>query len=284
MPYAYPIDSVVTFDTAGTPSYDRGVNSKTLRKIYNLFMQNGIFLQTNNDFVVTAGNSGYTIVVGSGSCIIEGCMKIIENARTLTVQNSDTNYDRIDTVVLRLNLNQAVRDIDLYISQGTASASPVRPELTRDASVYELGLADIFVAKNTQTMSQKRITDTRLDTERCGIVTAITQFDTTNLYNQIQADLQSFQDVNQVAYSVWAQQMQTTYQNWQTEYEETLMTWFNHIQGQIGNDAAVNLQAQIDALKYIYQKDKTVYIPTTVASKVDSTLVFANPVQQTEQP
>lgn len=282
MPYAYPIDSVVTFDTSGTPSYDRGVNSKTLRKIYNLFMQNGIFLQTNNDFVVTAGNSGYTIVVGSGSCIIEGCMKIIENARTLTVQNSDTNYDRIDTVVLRLNLNQAVRDIDLYISQGTASASPVRPELTRDASVYELGLADIFVTKNTQTMSQKRITDTRLDTERCGIVTAITQFDTTNLYNQIQSDLQSFQNVNQAAYSVWAQQMQTTYQNWQTEYEETLMTWFNHIQGQIGDDAAVNLQAQIDALKYIYQKDKTVYMPTTVASKVDSTLVFANPVQQTE--
>ena len=60
------------------------------------------------------------------------------------------------------------------------------------------------------------------------------------------------------------------------------MAWFNHIQGQISNDAAVNLQAQIDALKYIYQKNKTVYIPTTVASKVDSTLVFANPVQQTK--
>lgn len=249
MPYAYPIDSVVTFDTAGTPSYDRGVNSKTLRKIYNLFMQNGIFLQTNNDFVVTAGNSGYTVTVGSGSCIIEGCMKIMENARTLTIQSSDTNYDRIDTVVLRLNLNQAVRDIDLYISQGTASASPVRPELTRDASVYELGLADIFVAKNTQTMSQQRITDTRLDTERCGIVTSITQFDTTNLYNQIQADLQSFQENNEASFTAW-----------QKGFQEGLLAWFEEMKDQLSSDAAVNLQNQINSMKVRHQ-GKTLYIP-----------------------
>ena len=250
MAYAYPIDSIVTFDTAGTPSYDRGVNSKTLRKIYNLFMQNGIFLKTNNDFVVTAGTSGYTVSVGAGSCIIEGCLKIIESARTLTIQASDTNYDRIDTVVLRLNLNQAVRDIDLYISQGTPSASPSRPELTRDASVYELGLADIFIAKNTQTMSAQRITDTRLDSNRCGIVSAVSQFDTTNLYNQIQNDLQNFQENNEASFTEWKQTFQTD-----------LLAWFEGMKDQLSSDAAVNLQNQINAMKVRHQ-GKTLYIPS----------------------
>lgn len=249
MAFAYPIDSIVTFDTQGTPSYDRGVNSKTLRKIYNLFMQNGIFLKTNNDFVVTAGSSGYTVSVGSGSCIIEGCMKIIESARILTIQASDTNYDRIDTVVLRLNLNQAVRDIDLYISQGTPSASPSRPELTRDASVYELGLADIFVAKNTQTMSAQRITDTRLDSDRCGIVSAVTQFDTTNLYNQIQSDLQNFQENNEAAFTIWQQ-----------GFQAELLAWFEGMKDQLSSDAAVNLQNQINAMK-VRHEGKTLYIP-----------------------
>ena len=280
MSYAYPIDSIVTYDSSGIPSYDRGVDSKTLRKIYHLFLQNGIFLKTDNDFIVTAGSSGYAVVVGTGSCLIEGCMKMIETARTLVVQSPDTEYDRIDSVVLRLNLNISVRDIDLYVLQGTPSANPARPSLTRDASIYELGLADIFVAKNTEEISQKRITDTRLDTTRCGVVTSLLDFDTDNLYYQVQADLQDFQTTHQQIYSIWAQNMQTEYESWQSDYETTLNAWFENMKGQITKDAAVNLQSQIDDLKYIYQKDKTVYIPSTVASVVDTTLVFANPVTQ----
>ena len=77
----------------------------------------------------------------------------------------------------------------------------------------------------TATIAQERITDTRLDTARCGIVAAInSKIDTTALYNQIQADLASFKGTEQAEF----------------------LAWFENIKGKLSGDVAANLQAQIE--------------------------------------
>jgi len=47
------------------------------------------------------------------------------------------------------------------------------------------------------------------------------------------------------------------------------------MQGQISEDAAVNLQTQINSLKYFYVQDGILYIPNTRASVVDGILVVS---------
>lgn len=64
----------------------------------------------------------------------------------------------------------------------------------------------------------------------------------------------------------------------QTEFD----TWFDHIQGQLGDDAAGNLQNQIDSIKYFYVIEKTLYIPNTAASVSEGVLTLGTTTAPTE--
>ena len=230
----FPFDSHVTFESDGTPVYDRAITSAPLRKLIAKLLTDGILPNPSTNLQVEAG-SGMNVVVNSGFAICAGGLKLEENQRTLAIQAADSNYDRIDTVVLRWNDNDSERICDLYIVEGIPAASPLRPELTRTESIWELGLADLFINKNSSAISNHRITDTRYETARCGIISAISEFDTTTLYQQVQADLAGFKASEQADF----------------------ITWFNDIKGQLSEDAAGNLQKQIGTLESLKTEVKT---------------------------
>lgn len=185
---SFPWDSLVEgFDEeTGFPLYDRGYSAEQLRDVYATFFSNGVFLNEANAFQVTP-SAGMNLIVASGKCLINGTVGYEANMRELAIQASDNTYDRIDTIVLRWNANIDTRNIDLYVRQGVAQAIPVRPTLVRNETVYELGIADIYVNAKAGAISAARITDTRLQTARCGAVTPFATIDTTTFYNQIQA-------------------------------------------------------------------------------------------------
>lgn len=230
----FPFDSHVTFESDGTPVYDRAITSAPLRKLIAKLLTDGVLPNPSTNLQVEAG-SGMNVVVNPGFAICAGGLKLEENQRTLAIQAADSNYDRIDTVVLRWNDNDSERICDLYIVEGMPAASPLRPELTRTESIWELGLADLFINKNSSAISNQRITDTRYETARCGIISAISEFDTTTLYQQVQADLAGFKASEQADF----------------------IAWFDDIKGQLSEDAAGNLQKQIGTLEALKTEVKT---------------------------
>ena len=230
----FPFDSHVTFESDGTPVYDRAITSAPLRKLIAKLLTDGVLPNPSTNLQVEAG-SGMNVVVNPGFAICAGGLKLEENQRTLAIQAADSNYDRIDTVVLRWNDNDSERICDLYIVEGTPAASPLRPTLTRTESIWELGLADLFINKNSSAISNQRITDTRYESARCGIISAISEFDTTTLYQQVQADLAGFKASEQADF----------------------IAWFNDIKGQLSEDAAGNLQNQIGTLESLKTEVKT---------------------------
>lgn len=191
---SYPFTSQVTYDEQGLPLYDRAVDSEFLRKVFARYFSDGVFYKPTSALQVVA-DSGMQVKVNPGCCHIQGAIGIEDAQRTLVVQAAEA-LDRIDTVVARLDLSVAVRSIDLYVVKGTAGESPQAPALTRDSTIWELGLANIFVAKNTATISQQRITDTRLDTSRCGVVAqTIGDLDTEPYYTQLAAMIEDLREV-----------------------------------------------------------------------------------------
>lgn len=165
---SYPFTSQVTYDENGLPRYDRAIGSDFLRQVFAQYFSDGVFYEPASALQVTV-DTGMNVKVLPGVCHIRGAMGIEDSARVLAVQASEA-LDRIDTVVARLDLSLAVRSIDLYVVKGAPAETPAAPALTRNNTVWELGLADLFVAKNTTAISQQRITDTRLDPARCGQV------------------------------------------------------------------------------------------------------------------
>jgi hypothetical protein len=132
-----------------------------------------------------------------------------------------------------------VRRADLHVLQGTPARNPERPELTRTGSIYEIGLADIFVTKGVATITNEKITDTRMETARCGIISAIDNWDTTTIYQQIQSELAHFK----------------------SNEEADFTTWFNYMKDQLSEDAAGRLQTEVDEINLL-KADKTALAET----------------------
>ena len=190
---SFPFDSDVTYDTSGNQIYDRSYNSDDLRSYFHLLFSDGVFANPSTGLQVVSSEQDMSVSVLPGHINIQGALGIEETTRTIVFESAGTVYDRIDSVVARLNTNHDYRKIDLYVIKGAESSNPIAPELKRAGGVYELRLANVFIAKNTTSISAERITDTRLISSDCGIVTANPQaIDTTSIFNQYQAALDDY--------------------------------------------------------------------------------------------
>jgi hypothetical protein len=224
----FPFDSYLTWDEeTHLPSYDRGVSSKPLRNLIGQLFTTGVMPNPSNNLQVHAGTDGMTVVVSPGFAVIEGGLCLEENSRTLAITASDPQFDRIDTVVVRWNENDSVRTADLHVVQGTPARNPIRPTLTREGSIYEIGIADIFVTKGVTTITNEKITDTRMESARCGIVSSVSEWDTTTIYQQIQSELANFKSDEEVAFE----------------------NWFDYMKDQLTEDAAGKLQTEVDDVR-----------------------------------
>ena len=222
----YPIDSRVIYKADGTPVWDRAISSAPLRRLYKSLFSDGILPNPSTNLQVMAV-SGRIVKVFAGFALCNGCQKLQEEDVEMQLPVADATYDRIDTVVLRLDDNEEVRSCELDIISGTAKTNPKAPALTQSDSIWEIGLANIFRKANSTEVTNANITDTRYDTSRCGIISSISQFDTTTLYQQIEADLKEFKEINQA----------------------DILAWFEKLKNQLDENAAVNLQMQINEFR-----------------------------------
>ena len=112
-------------------------------------------------------------VVNPGGAIMEGYLYENTSDLILTHGIPEATLDRIDRIVLRLDLRNSERNIKVHVKQGTAAASPVAPVLQRDNFIYELSLAQIRVRANTVQLLQSDLIDERLNENLCGLVKSL---------------------------------------------------------------------------------------------------------------
>lgn len=202
-------------------SGDRKYTTDWLAKWVSSFISNGVY---DGELAVTAGD-GMTVTLPAGKAWINGYYYRNDAPITLPITNADGVLHRKDTIVLRWDVNE--RNITAQVLQGTFASNPVAPEIVRNIEQYDLKIAEISIPAGTTAITQALITDTRLDTAVCGIVTGvIDQVDTTTFYNQIAADLAQFKSTQQADFEVW----------------------LDSIKGILGEDEAGNLLNMINAV------------------------------------
>lgn len=109
-------------------------------------------------------------VVSEGRAIMRGHYYENTTPYVLTHSIAEPTADRIDRVILRLDLRNAHRNILLHVKEGVPSANPEPPALQRDNFIYELSLAQVRIRANTSTIDPSDVTDERLDDDVCGLV------------------------------------------------------------------------------------------------------------------
>ncbi|MDO5061852.1 MAG: hypothetical protein Q4D77_01640 [Peptostreptococcaceae bacterium] len=226
---AFPFQSnFVKMDEHGNPIYDRAIGAEFFRGMWKLFFIDGVFSNPSSNFQVMA-HSGMTVRVKPGTCFVQGVTGIEINNTDLRIDNAEELTTRTDLIVLRADFTQN-RRLSVEIKKNTTT-------LRRDADVWELQLAKITIPPRATQIRQQDITDTRLNTAVCGIVShQVTKIDTSTLFNQVQAYLDqkkidwNQQQTNQQ--SEWQSQMQTQQQEFEQQ-KQLINAWYEGIQADI---------------------------------------------------
>lgn len=151
------------------------------------FFSDGVFPNPSTGLQVTeSSEKDMFVLVKPGDGWVNGRMyRIVDDAKRLRLDPSDSATTRIDRVVVGCNYKDRV--INTYVKKGTPGSVATAPELTRDATVYEISLAEITIAPGAIGITQSAIKDTRLDNSVCGIVTGLVNtVDTSTLYAQLE--------------------------------------------------------------------------------------------------
>ena len=194
--------------------YDRVYLAEDFARYFASFIGNGVFPNPTTNLQVIAADNNMTVKLKSGKGWINGYFYENTDDLVLNVDVADGVLNRIDRVVLRLDFVN--REIKAYIKKGAFSSNAVAPTLQRDANAYEIALADIVVNKGIVSIVQANITDLRSDINLCGYVSGVVeQIDTTNLF---------------------------------TQFQSAFDMWFEHIKGQLSEDAAGKIQLAIDEI------------------------------------
>ncbi len=149
---------------------DRVYNAVDFAAYFGRLVSNGVFYMTATNLQVAPAN-GLAVSVAAGSAWINGYR--YENTDDLNIPLTTANGSnpRIDRIVVRFS--QISRSIQIAVVDGTPATTPVPPVLTRTSDIYELGIADVLVPTAATSIDTNNITDTRLNTDLCGLVNSL---------------------------------------------------------------------------------------------------------------
>jgi hypothetical protein len=233
--------------------YDRVYLAEQFAAYFASFIGNGVFGSSMQQLKVLAQDTAnMSVKVGSGQAWINGWWYRNTDAYTLDIDVADGVLSRIDLIVLRWG--QTERDMWLQVIKGKPSAKPVAPSISRGADYYDLQLATVSIPAGAIKITQAQITDTRLDNSVCGLVTGVVdQIDTTDLYNQFESYFDEFKQFYENDYTNWTNEQKAEYDEWYASHidlwQNEFTTWFENVKGQLSEDAAGNLQNEIDSLQ-----------------------------------
>ena len=183
---------------------DRKYNAETMSMYFSGLFTRGV-LQNYKDKFAVKSKGGMKIEVPTGKAYFSDG-KWIENTAPIifNLDPSDVVLNRIDSIVLRKDKNETVRNTTIVVKKGTPSSNPIAPATQNDDYVEELLLCEIRVNKLVENITQANITNRIPDTKVCGYVTAIIeQVDTHDLYMQYEAAYKEFYANSQKEFNDW---------------------------------------------------------------------------------
>lgn len=175
-------------ETLGLPVFDRAVTEEFLEKLFFMVYGDGVFPSPSTAFQLRAG-TGLTAAIQPGALFCQGKFAYDTEAAPVTFTQNSGEQDLIARLVFRRDLPN--RTGDFVVLYGTPAADPQAPELTRTADIYELGIADVLLKAGAESVTDADITDLRMDSSLCGIITGSLKItDTTEIFAQFKAIFQ----------------------------------------------------------------------------------------------
>lgn len=248
----------VTYGFYNSIKGDRKYNAFEMSSIFDGIIVDGVYMSIG-DALNVKSSGGMGITVGIGRAWFNHTWTLNDSLLPLTLANSDVLLNRIDAIVLEVNNNTEVRKNTIKILKGTPSSKPVKPTMTEGELLNQHPLAYISIPAGATSISQSNI-ENAVGTSACPYVTGVLKgMDIDKLVAQWGAQWAEWLSSNTDAWKAfmsdntneWKSFMAKNKNEWSalingntSEFE----TWFEHMKDQLSEDAAGNLQLQVDNL------------------------------------
>lgn len=141
---------------------------------------------------------------------------------------------------------------------------PAAPAVQRDADIYELALADVYVGAGVTAITQSNITDRRYNTSLCGIVVGVVeQIDPSSITAQFDNFFELYRAIISEEYNAYVSRISGYESNAAADYETFLQgledyeasaeaefeAWFEEIKDKLGTDVAGQLAQEVQELE-----------------------------------
>lgn len=199
---------------------DRLYDADSFAEWLSHFFTTGVF----KDELFVQATEGMKVSVSSGYANVNGKVRFFGTSTNLNIEVSNGLYPRIDTIVVERN--DTNREITLKVVKGNYSGN--NPEATapvRTNVIHQLVIAKVYIGAGATAIYQKDITDTRMDSNLCGYVTATVE----NLnYDQMMAQWEDY------------------YSKFKTSEMADFQTWFDNMKNILNESTAGNLLEKIN--------------------------------------
>ena len=248
----------VTYGFYNSIKGDRKYNALEMSSIFDGIIVDGVYMSIG-DALNVKSSGGMGITVGIGRAWFNHTWTLNDSLLPLTLANSDVLLNRIDAIVLEVNNNTEVRKNTIKMLKGTPSSKPVKPTMTEGELLNQHPLAYISIPAGATSISQSNI-ENAVGTSACPYVTGVLKgMDIDKLVAQWGAQWAEWLSSNTDAWKAfmsdntneWKSFMAKNKNEWSalingntSEFE----TWFEHMKDQLSEDAAGNLQLQVDNL------------------------------------
>lgn len=149
---------------------DRRYNAFDWAEYFACLVGNGVFGSPADCLKISAGEN-MQVYAAAGGAWINGFHYANTTRLALALPTPDGVLNRIDRIVVRWNFSE--RTINLKAKSSALASKPTAPALQRDASIWELAVADVYVPAGSGAVLESNITDLRGDPHLCGVVSSI---------------------------------------------------------------------------------------------------------------
>lgn len=237
---------------------DRKYNATHWANYFKPLFKSGVF---NGDLQVVA-NGAMSVTVKAGYAWLIGYGYQNTEPLVIDLEVASGNLNRYDAIKIKLDLS--ARTITAYADKGGNAASPAKPANTRSDTVFEITIAEVYIAAGTTVITQSMITDTRMNNAKCGWVSgAVDQIDFSQIYAQfnkyfeeqktrIAFDVEDFEegiDQKQTAADAFLENFKQYLQNYTSQQQSEFEAWVETIKGILDDETAGKLLLYIQELQ-----------------------------------
>ena len=212
------------YDASDDQADQKIYDADAMSRLFDGLIEDGVYAHVGNCFGVKAASSANKVIIKSGRAWFNHTWCYNDGELALDIPEPHTAYNRIDAIVI--DVDNANRHNEITCVQGTASSNPQRPELISTDTRHQYAIAYV-----TRIAATALVTDENIDY----VVGSSSTPYVTGILEHISVEEQ-------------VTQFESDLTAWMTAKKAEFDIWFDNVKGQLSEDAAGNLQNEIDSI------------------------------------